>query len=56
MSEIEGISGLIADIVKWALMTLSGHVVHDEPAYGWFTEGFDTLDLKEAEASLDALA
>jgi predicted ATPase len=26
------------------------------PVYGWFTEGFDTLDLKEAKASLDALA
>jgi hypothetical protein len=24
------------------------------PAYGWFTEGFDTLDLKEAKALLDA--
>jgi predicted ATPase len=23
------------------------------PVYGWFTEGFDTLDLKEAEALLD---
>ena len=22
------------------------------PVYGWFTEGFDTLDLKEAEALL----
>ena len=26
------------------------------PVYGWFTEGFDTLDLKEAEALLDELA
>jgi predicted ATPase len=24
--------------------------------YGWFTEGFDTLDLKEAKALLDAPA
>jgi hypothetical protein len=24
--------------------------------YGWFTEGFDTLDLKEAKALFDALA
>jgi hypothetical protein len=24
--------------------------------YGWFTEGFDTLDLKEAKALLDDLA
>ena len=26
------------------------------PVYSWFTEGFDTLDLKEAEALLKALA
>ena len=26
------------------------------PVYGWFTEGFDTLDLKQAEALLDELA
>ena len=25
------------------------------PVYGWFTEGFDTRDLKEAKALLDAL-
>jgi predicted ATPase len=23
------------------------------PVYGWFTEGFDTLDLKRAKALLD---
>jgi predicted ATPase len=26
------------------------------PVYGWFTEGFDTSDLKEAKALLDELA
>jgi predicted ATPase len=26
------------------------------PAYGWFTEGFDTRDLKEAKALLEELA
>src|SRR5262249_50272650 len=26
------------------------------PIYGWFTEGFDTTDLQEAKALLDALA
>jgi predicted ATPase len=26
------------------------------PVYGWFTEGHDTLDLKEAKALLDKLA
>ncbi len=26
------------------------------PVYGWFTEGFDTADLKEAEALFDKLS
>ena len=26
------------------------------PVYAWFTEGFDTIDLKKAKALLDALA
>ena len=26
------------------------------PVYGWFTEGFDTLDLKKAKALLEELA
>jgi predicted ATPase len=26
------------------------------PVYGWFTEGFDTFDLREAKALLDAAA
>ena len=26
------------------------------PVYGWFKKGFDTVDLKEAKALLDALA
>ena len=26
------------------------------PVYSWFTEGFDTLDLKQARALLDELA
>jgi hypothetical protein len=26
------------------------------PVYGWFTEGFDTLDLKEVKALLEELA
>ena len=25
------------------------------PVYGWFTEGFDTRDMKEAKALLDVL-
>jgi predicted ATPase len=33
------------------------HKAHDllAPVYGWFTEGFDTADLKDAKALLDAL-
>ena len=32
-------------------------VAHDllAPVYGWFTEGFDTADLKDAKALLDEL-
>jgi hypothetical protein len=26
------------------------------PVYGWFPEGFDTADLRDAKALLDALA
>jgi len=26
------------------------------PIYGWFTEGFDTLDLKQAKTLLEQLA
>jgi predicted ATPase len=26
------------------------------PIYGWFTEGFDTADLQDAQALLDELA
>jgi predicted ATPase len=26
------------------------------PVYGWFTEGFDTADLKDAKALLEELA
>ena len=34
-----------------------GQQAHDllAPVYGWFTEGFDTLDLKEAKALLEQL-
>ena len=27
-----------------------------EPVYGWFTEGFDTADLQDANALLEELA
>jgi hypothetical protein len=34
-------------------MTRNGRMA---PVYDWFTEGFDTLDLKEARALLEELA
>ena len=33
----------------------SGPPTLGRPIYGWFTEGFDTLDLQEAKALLQAL-
>ena len=34
------------------------HEAHEllAPVYGWFTEGFDTHDLKEAKQLLDELS
>jgi hypothetical protein len=34
----------------------AGHTCPRSPVYGWFTEGFDTRDLKEAKALLEELA
>jgi hypothetical protein len=39
-----------------ASRSLAGLPRSTRPGYGWFTEGFDTLDLKKAKALLDALA
>jgi hypothetical protein len=41
---------------RWTLRRI-GDAARDllAPVYGWFTEGFDTLDLKEARALLDEL-
>ena len=41
----------------WATQGRRGEA-HDllAPVYGWFTEGFDTTDLKDAKALLDELA
>jgi len=35
---------------------LSSRAFPIAPIYGWFTDGFDTLDLKEAKAFLGELA
>ena len=29
--------------------------LYSQPVYDWFTEGFDTVDLKDAKALLDEL-
>jgi hypothetical protein len=42
------------DAVGWAVITSPAICSHR--IYGWFTEGFDTRDLKEAKALLDTLA
>jgi len=42
-----------ADLVERQPELLAHHLA---PVYGWFTEGFDTADLKDAKALLDQLA
>jgi hypothetical protein len=39
----------------WRAHKGSGIRPENFSVYGWFTEGFDTLDLKQAKALLDAL-
>jgi len=52
----------VSSIAEWLLARLwrdqsRPQQAHDllAPVYNWFTEGFDTLDLKEAKALLEAL-
>ena len=40
----------MSTIAEW--LTSLGNLA---PVYGWFTEGFDTLDLKQAKTLLDEL-
>jgi hypothetical protein len=40
---------------EWASVALRFASELLAPVYGWFTKGFDTLDLKEAKALLDEL-
>ena len=44
--------------VTWSTASSRARCGHSglAPVYGWFTEGFDTADLKDAKALLDALA
>ena len=39
---------------QWGKREEARHMLAE--IYGWFTEGFDTLDLKEAKALLEALS
>jgi predicted ATPase len=43
--------------LAWAPSTSKDQQARDllAPVYGWFTEGFDTRDLKEAKALLEEL-
>jgi predicted ATPase len=43
----------IGDSPSRAIMIASRDLL--APVYGWFTEGFDTPDLKEAKALLEEL-
>jgi predicted ATPase len=49
LSLLSGVSGRDQGEVQQARELLA-------PAYEWFTEGFDTRDLKEAKALLEELA
>ena len=58
-----GLAVLAAELVDMSLARLrrdQGKVQQARellaPVYGWFTEGFDTRDLKEAKALLEQLA
>ena len=49
-------NGSASDSTVCALPTTSGDEHGAAPVYGWFTEGFDTLDLRETKALLKRLA
>jgi hypothetical protein len=49
-ADLKGSTEFIADLDPEAAQRLLAEV------YGWFTEGFDTADLQEAKALLEALS
>jgi hypothetical protein len=60
---LDGLKDQVAQALRGCLCALLGeqgrHVEARDllaPVYGWFTEGFDTADLKEAVAPLSELA
>ena len=48
-------TGLLASLRNDAELDLPPLDIEYAPVYGWFTEGFETRDLKEAKALLDEL-
>jgi predicted ATPase len=62
---LQGFGGFVAKVLGCAAMSLArlwrdqGEVQQARellaPVYGWFNEGFDTRDLKEAKALLEEL-
>ena len=48
--EVEARRGTVA----WAVWHRSVYILASD--YGWITEGFDTLDLKEAKALLEVMS
>jgi predicted ATPase len=57
--EVEGTAGGSRRLCWWAPARDHGKAQQARdllaPVYGWFTEGFDTRDLKEAKALLEQL-
>ena len=52
----DSITGMAARSCLGPPLVPEAHAARKSPAiFGWFTEGFDTADLKEAKALLDAL-
>jgi len=48
-------SSLVIFVCTCASYNFSLAPLYLAPVYSWFTEGFDTLDLKEAKVLLDEL-
>jgi hypothetical protein len=45
----------VAGCPRELLLTRAIRLMMFAPIYGWFTEGFDTVDLQEAKSLLEAL-
>ena len=49
----EAVEELVGELVQ--VQQFKKAEAHAVPVYGWFTEGFDTQDLKDAKALIDEL-